>query len=102
MQVTLGRELLTPNDIANAGKRAAERARRTSISPAAAVTCYCAGMLIETLGLAVVAAYGWLFIGGLLVVSGIALATFGNRRWPAPAGVSVTEYLKDYVRAGRR
>jgi hypothetical protein len=103
MQITLGRESLATRDITNAGKRAAERAARISISPAAAVSCYCAGMLIETVGVALVAAYGWLFIGALLVVGGIALATFGNRRWPEPEGVvSLTDYLKTYVRGGGR
>jgi hypothetical protein len=103
MQVTLGRESLATNDVTSAAKRAAERAARMPISQAAAVSCFCAGMLIETVGLALVAAYGWLFIGGLLVVGGIALATFGNRRWPEPEGVvSLTDYLKNYVRAGGR
>jgi hypothetical protein len=102
MQVTLGRESLATNDIASAARRAADRAARTSISPATAIGCYCAGVLIETLGLALIAAYGALFIGSVLVAGGIALATFGNRRWPGPEGVSVAEYLKFYARARRR
>jgi hypothetical protein len=72
------------------------------MSPAAAIACYCAGMLIETLGLALIAAYGLVLTGGPLIVGGIVLGTFGNRLWPAPERTPATNYLKDYLRAGRR
>lgn len=102
MQLTLGHRSVASPDVTTVAVPASERAARTGISSAAAVACYCAGILIETLGLGLIAAYGMVLAGGLLAVCGFVLGTFENSRWPARQTVSLAEYVKDYLGATRR
>jgi hypothetical protein len=69
-----------------------------------AAVMYCAGVMIETLGLAVIAAHGWVPAAGAVCVCGYVLGTMGNRRWSeAEQSVSrVALWLKAYSPVSRR
>jgi hypothetical protein len=82
---------------------AAGSAKRTkALSPRSAATLYFAGALIETLGLALIAAYGLVLAGAGIAFCGLVLATAGNNRWPeGEGGPSHVALLKSYLRRTR-
>jgi hypothetical protein len=59
---------------------AVPRARST----AKAIALYFSGIFVETLGLALIAAYDWWTAGAVIAGAGVWIATVGNRTWPAP------------------
>ena len=76
-------------------------AARTSAAHGRAL--YLIGIFVETLGLGLIAAYGWFVAGVVLAGAGVWIATIGNRAWPAPDHSAtpfgqVTRYLESRVR----
>jgi hypothetical protein len=68
-----------------------------------AIALYVLGIFVETLGLGLIAAYGWYVAGSLIAVAGFALATIGNRRWPEPdQPVSLLTHMPGYHRGRGR
>jgi hypothetical protein len=68
--------------------------RRREIPTPLAIAVYFAGAMVETLGIALVAAYGWILVGVVIAVAGFALGTAGNRRWPSSGKSVWMSYLK--------
>jgi hypothetical protein len=65
---------------------------------ACAVALYFAGALIETLGIALIAAYGSVITGGAIAICGFLVAIVGNRRWPAPEhGLPVVAFVRGHM-----
>jgi hypothetical protein len=84
--------------------RDAERATELrTASTAQAITLYVVGILVETLGIALIAAYGWIFAGAAIAVVGLSMAITGNRQWPAPQhSVSIVAGTANYLAVRRR
>jgi hypothetical protein len=76
---------------------------RTSVShrpvpTALAPAIFFAGVMVETLGIALVAAFAWLLAGGAIATCGLAIAMFADRRWPSPGdGVSNATLARHYL-----
>jgi hypothetical protein len=71
-------------------------------SPRQAVALYVSGIFVETLGLAVIAAYGWWVAGTVMAVAGVWIGAVGNRAWPVTESrVTVAQQLLGYLRAPR-
>jgi hypothetical protein len=81
------------------------RAGRGALSTRQAVALYVLGILVETFGLAVIAAYGWFALGTAVALAGVWIATTGNRAWPSPeTSANVIQRISGYLvpaRAGR-
>jgi hypothetical protein len=94
MQGTFGQ---ARRGVASGGGRlgqAVARWRRREIPTPLAIAVYFAGAMVETLGLALVAAYGWILVGVVIAVAGFALGTAGNRRWPSSGESVWMNYFK--------
>ncbi len=66
------------------------------------IALYFTGAMVAALGLGLVAAYGWVLVGGPIAVCGLAAGTIGNRRWPDPAlGVSSVSALRELLERSR-
>jgi hypothetical protein len=57
--------------------------RREEIPTPLAAAVFFAGAMVEALGIALIAEYGWMLLGSLIAVVGFTLGTFANRRWPS-------------------
>jgi hypothetical protein len=94
MEVTLTR-------LHDAGTARSETEMRTAqgrLSASSAPALYFAGALVETLGFALIAAYGLVLAGGVIAVCGLAVGTVANNRWPAAAdGVSPFALVKSHL-----
>lgn len=96
MDVTLGQHYDPTTRVSGVSRQTSNRAERKEFSLALATALYFAGVLVETLGLGLIAAYGWLLAGGAIAFCGLLVATIGNNRWPAAnQGVSSVTLLKD-------
>jgi hypothetical protein len=61
---------------------------------------YVIGILVETLGLALIAAYGWIAVGAVIAAAGLRIAIAGNRAWPVPEeSVTVTQRMLGHLTA---
>jgi hypothetical protein len=99
MYIAAGQFIEQPSTTARIHGRRGRRSASKVVSPAAATALYFAGALIEALGIALVAAYGWIFAGGAIAVCGLLVGTIGNRHWPAhDKGLPSIAALKAYVR----
>jgi hypothetical protein len=79
-----------------AGGRAAKR----GLTARQGIALYVIGVFAETLGLALIAAYGWFAVGAPLAAAGVWIATAGNRAWPdSEESVTVTQQMLGYLTA---
>ena len=71
-------------------------------SPAVGIAIYFLGVIVESVGLGIVAAYGLLALGGAIWICGLAIGLLGNRLWPAPAqAVSSFAFLRESLGRSR-
>jgi hypothetical protein len=75
---------------------------RRAWSTREAISLYVSGIFVETLGLALVAAYGWWAAGAIVAAAGVWIAAVGNRAWPAPErSVTAIGLVSGYLAARR-
>jgi hypothetical protein len=98
MQLTLGHSSLSTPAAPRFARRRAEDSASAQLPAAGAIAIYFVGVLIEAFGLGLIAAYGLVLVGGVIFICGLAIANFGNERWPAPS-VSNLDEMKRFVRA---
>jgi hypothetical protein len=73
---------------------------RRALSARQGIALYVIGIFAETLGLALIAAYGWFAVGTLLAAAGVWIATAGNRAWPgSEESVSVIQQMLGFLKA---
>jgi hypothetical protein len=73
-----------------AAVRLADHVTRERVSPAPGIAVYFLGVIVESLGLGLIAAAGWWVLGGAIFICGLAIGTLGNRLWPAGPAESVS------------
>ncbi len=80
--------------------RTQARGARRALSTRQAAALYVIGILVEALGLGLIASYGWFVAGTAIAAAGVCLATAGNRAWPAPEGsATATRGISGYLAA---
>jgi hypothetical protein len=91
MDVTLGRPADTATSMPAHNGQTVERATSGSLSLRTAMAVFISGYLIETFGLALIAAYGSVIVGVAIFGCGLGIGMLADRRWPEeqPAGLSV-------------
>jgi len=57
--------------------------------------------MVETLGLGLIAAYGWVLAGGAIAICGLVAGAIADRHWPEQR-VSSFSVFENYVSAIRR
>jgi hypothetical protein len=86
----------------------ARTARRVAfdLTDTQAIAVYFAGIVIEALGVALIAAFGLVLAGGAIAAVGIAIALIGERNWSVPAhAVPLTTQVQEIISSsnwGRR
>lgn len=83
--------------------RPAMRASRRGLSARQAMALFALGIFVETLGLALIAAFAWWGVGTAVSGIGVWMGWTGHRAWPAPdTTVTVAPPLPGYLRARSR
>jgi hypothetical protein len=98
MYITLDQRHGSTREISLASRRPVKRAAAKKFSPASAVAIFFAGVMVETFGLALIAAYGWVLAGGAIAVCGLVVGAIADRRWP-DQGLSSPSVLGSYISA---
>jgi hypothetical protein len=86
MDVTLGRQADAAAPMSVDNGRGVERATSSTLSLSTAIAMLIVGDLIETLGLALIAAYGSVIVGVAIFGFGLGIGMLADRRWPDEPG----------------
>jgi hypothetical protein len=101
MDVTLGQHHAPTAGVTVPARQTRQLVERTQLSLRVAMALYVAGVLVESFGLALIAAYGWVLVGGAIAGFGLVVGFIGDSRLPG-RGVSNVALLMDYVDVARR
>jgi hypothetical protein len=101
MYATFGRRYDLTSVVSGASRRPGKRASSSELSPASAIALLFAGVMVETLGLALIAAYGWVLAGGAIAICGLVVGVVADRRWPEQ-GLTSLSVLESYLSIVRR